>query len=359
MFISGDTGISPLFFLKKIDRDRSIEKPNKCLLFSHARGALIYYLNSIKRNENKRQILMPDYICDDLVRTVKSAGFEVEYYNITENLSPDKNNLMEKTTDKILAIIVVHYFGFFNDIDGIVDYCRQKGIYVIEDCAHVLFDSFDSVNRISRGDAAIFSLKKYFPIPDGGLLFAKDMKINAVSLERCKTKYAGLIKFFLKYILSRTIISPAKKYGDENYINESFEGIKRISSFSETILEDYIDIEYIKKRRQNNFFYYVDTLKKNDIGNKVEIMYSDLEESDAPYMFPIRLKKDNRLLISQLRGNGIPAISWPSLPEGIKNSSQHIAANNLHERVVLLPLHQDIDSRHINHIIYKLCKFVT
>lgn len=358
MFISGDTGISPLFLLKKIDRDRSIKGLNKCLLFSHARGALIHYLNSIKRNENKRQILMPDYICDDLVRAVKSAGFEVEYYNIAEDLSPDKNNLMEKTTDKILAIIVVHYFGFFNAIDGIVDYCRQKGIYVIEDCAHVLFDNLDSVNRIFGGDAAIFSLKKYFPIPDGGLLLAKNIEPDATSMERYKIKYAVLIKYFLKYILSRTIISPVRKYGAENYIDESFEGIKRISSFSETILEDYIDIDFIKNKRRSNFSYYVDTLKKIDIGSKVDIIYSDLKEFEAPYMFPIRLKKDNRLLISQLRENGIPAISWPSLPAGIKNSSQHIAANNLYERVVLLPLHQDVDSRHINHIIHKLCKFI-
>src|SRR4030067_2521892 len=110
MFISGDPGLPPFFCFRKYNYLKGLDN---CMLFSHARGALIFYLNKLKSNENRREVLLPDYICDDLVRAIKSADFEVTYYNIDVDLKPEEANILERITDKTLAILFVHYFGFF------------------------------------------------------------------------------------------------------------------------------------------------------------------------------------------------------------------------------------------------------
>lgn len=358
MFISGDPGLSPFFWFHKNHGIKGIEH---CLLFGHARGALNYYLKrlQLERGGERKEILLPDYICDDLVRAVRESGFTVTYYKIDDGLKADQGGVKERISDKTLAILFVHYFGFFSPIDDIVNLCRDKGISVIEDCAHVMFDNIASVGKSLKGDAAIFSLRKQFPIPDGGLLFVKDWKLEESILDRNKISSPVLVKYFIKYILSRITISPSREYGRENYIDETFHAIQGISAISESILKRHVDTESIRKRRRNNFIYYVKRFTETDIHNKIEILYDDLNESDIPYMFPLRLRHDgNKEVIKNLRRQGIPVISWPSLPEEVKKSSQYSFARSLQERIVLLPLHQDINNRHIDYSIQKLSQII-
>jgi len=358
MFISGDPGLSPFLWFHTNHGIKGIES---CLLFSHARGALNYYLKrlQLERGRERKEILLPDYICDDLVRAVREIGFTVTYYKINDGLKADQGGVKERITDKTLAILSVHYFGFFSPSDDIVNLCRDKGISVIEDCAHVMFDNVVCTGRSLRGDAAIFSLRKQFPLPDGGLLFVKDRKLEESILDRNKISPAVPVKYILKYVLSRITISPSRRYGRENYIDETFHAIQGISAISESILKRHVDTESIRKRRRNNFLYYVKRLTESGIHNKIEILFNDLKESDVPYMFPLRLRHDGNMeVIKNLRRQGIPAISWPSLPEEVKKSSQFSFARSLQERIVLLPLHQDINNRHIDYSIQKLSQVI-
>lgn len=358
MFISGDAGLSPFFWFHTNSGIKGIEN---CFIFSHARGALNYYLKRLhlERGGERKEILLPDYICDDLVRAVKEIGFTVTYYKINDGLKADQGDVKERITDKTLAILFVHYFGFFSPIDDIVSLCRDKGISVIEDCAHVMFDDIASAGKSLKGDAAIFSLRKQFPIPDGGLLFVKDRKMNEAIKDRNKINSPVLVKYFIKYILSRITVSPSRRYGRENYIDETFHSIQGISIISESILKAHVDTESIRERRRNNFSYYIKRLTETGIYNKIEILYNDLKESDVPYMFPFRLRHDgNKEVIKNLRRQGIPVISWPSLPEEVKKSSQYSFARSLQERIVLLPLHQDINNRHIDYSIQKLSQII-
>lgn len=357
MFISGNPGLSPFFWLNKDSGIRGIEH---CLLFSHARGALRCYLDRLRQEREGKewQILFPDYICSDLVRAAEAAAFTVNYYKINGNFEPDVEAVKEKITGKTLAVLVVHYFGFFSPVDDIVDLCSEKGIAVVEDCAHVLFDNLARTGEGLKGDASIFSLRKQFPIPDGGLLFVKDRKMKTGVLDRNKTGYPGLSKYFLKYVLSRTTVSPDRHYGRENYSAESFHGVKGISSISEAILKNYVGTELVKERRRSNFFYYVRRLTESGIHDKARILYHDLKESDVPYMFPLRLRHSNKELIMNLRRQGIPAISWPNLPEEVINSAQYAAAGVLQDRILLLPVHQDINNHHIDYVIHKLSQLI-
>jgi dTDP-4-amino-4,6-dideoxygalactose transaminase len=350
LFISGDAGLSLFSWLKK---GEGIQGGKHCLLFSHARGALLYFLNKLKCVKRGSEILLPDYICDELVSAIKSAGFDVTYYFVQEDLKPDTDDVIKKTSNKTLAVLVVHYFGFFSSPVNILRHCNQNDISVIDDCAHVLFYDHNTASRVFKGDAAIFSLKKQYPVPDGGLLLTRDMRTAPESFERYPATRMTLGKFLTKHILSSVTSSPARRYGAETYYDKSFDGVRNISSLSENILKRHVDADSIIKTRRDNFYYYVNVLRRLGTTNRIEILYSELSDFEVPYMFPVKVNGDNEVLIGTLRREGIPAISWPTLPAEVRESGQYKAAQELRKRIVLLPLHQDIGRDHIDHIVKK------
>ena len=350
MFISGDAGLSPFSLLKK---GEGIQGGEHCLLFSHARGALLYYLTKLKSVKKRSEVLLPDYICDDLVSAIKSAGFNVTYYLVQDDLGPDTGDVIKKASDKTLAVLVVHYFGFLSSSVNILRHLNHRDISLIDDCAHVLFHDDKTASRVFKGDAAIFSLKKQYPVPDGGLLLTRDLRLAPEGFERYPATRMNLGKFLTKHILGSVTLSPARRYGEETYYDKSFDGVRNISSVSENILTRHVDADSIIKTRRDNFYYYVNVLRRRGITDRIEILYSELRDFEVPYMFPVKFKGDNEELIGTLRREGIPAISWPTLPNEVRESGQYKAAQELRKRIVLLPLHQDIGRVHIDHIVKK------
>ncbi len=78
-----------------------------------------------------------------------------------------------KLLPKTKVAIVVHEHGYVRqDIKNYIDALRSKGIFIIEDCAHV-FGSIDGgFTPGTLGDVAIFSLPKVLPVRFGGVLLA-------------------------------------------------------------------------------------------------------------------------------------------------------------------------------------------
>jgi hypothetical protein len=87
-------------------------------------------------------------------------------------------------TDRTRAIVVIHEFGYPHpELGVLLAVARERGIPLIEDCAH----SFDS--RVadgplgSFGDYAIFSLPKVMPAERGGILVGPLEIANDVEAE--------------------------------------------------------------------------------------------------------------------------------------------------------------------------------
>lgn len=76
----------------------------------------------------------------------------------------------QKTTNTA-AILVNHEFGFvYREMDKILNY----KLPVIEDCAYAMFSSYKGIQAGTRGDFAIYSLAKMFPVQAGGLVWMKN-----------------------------------------------------------------------------------------------------------------------------------------------------------------------------------------
>ena len=100
---------------------------------------------------------------------------------------------------KTRAVFVIHEFGFPCPLKKISAYQKKK-LPIIEDCAYALGSRIEGAKVGVVGDYAIYSLPKYYPIPMGGLLIARQ---KLKSPDRARRLSASLQKIVLQ-TLSRS-----------------------------------------------------------------------------------------------------------------------------------------------------------
>lgn len=104
------------------------------------------------------------------------------FYRIHPDTSVDLDNIRQLLNEGARALMVTHYFGFPQDMAAIRQLCNEKGVILIEDCAHAFFGETNEQPIGTIGDYAIASASKFFPVYDGGLLASSDSSINDIKL---------------------------------------------------------------------------------------------------------------------------------------------------------------------------------
>ena len=61
--------------------------------------------------------------------------------------------------------MMIHYFGFPNEIKKFLNFKKQKKIFLIEDYCHGFNGKINNFELGKIGDFSFSSLKKYFPTP--------------------------------------------------------------------------------------------------------------------------------------------------------------------------------------------------
>ncbi len=108
------------------------------------------------------------------------------------DIEPDTFNISvesvkKKITRKTKAIIVVHYGGQSCDMDEIEELCRDRQVYIIEDCAHSLGSQYKDKMCGAMGITGCFSFypTKIITTAEGGMIVTKNEKIaNRIRLLR-------------------------------------------------------------------------------------------------------------------------------------------------------------------------------
>lgn len=137
------------------------------LLFATGREALLAVLRAKHIGEGD-EVIVQAYTCVVVPNAIQSAGALPVYADIDgDTLNLSRETVEALCTARTRAIIVQHTFGIPMDLQGIRTLCSERGIFLIEDCAHVLPD--DESSPIGRsGDATILS-------------FGRDKAISGVS----------------------------------------------------------------------------------------------------------------------------------------------------------------------------------
>lgn len=136
---------------------------------------------------------------------VKLAGGNVVFADCKkEDLCIGLEHIKKALTPKTKAVIVVHIGGHICfDIFEIQKFCKEKGIALIEDCAHAHGATYKgkSAGSFGVGGAYSFYATKTVPMGEGGLVVSSDKKVSdfvnryknygKVEFEPGKFKYPG------------------------------------------------------------------------------------------------------------------------------------------------------------------------
>lgn len=119
------------------------------------------------------EVLVPAFNCPSVVSPIEWAGARPVYYRVNRDLSVDFADVAQKVTNRSRALLVIHYFGFPQDMDAVMRIGRELDIAVVEDCAHSVFSTYNGVPVGSRGDFAIASAMKIYAATDGGYVVSR------------------------------------------------------------------------------------------------------------------------------------------------------------------------------------------
>jgi perosamine synthetase len=119
------------------------------------------------------EVLVPAFNCPAVVEPIEWIGARPIFYRVDHSLSIDLADVARRANSRSRALLVIHYFGFPQDMDAIVQLARELDLVVIEDCAHSMFSTMNDATVGSRGDFAIGSAMKVFASPDGGYVISR------------------------------------------------------------------------------------------------------------------------------------------------------------------------------------------
>lgn len=120
------------------------------------------------------EVLVPSYNCGSELDPLFHRGLRVIPYRILCSAEIDFDDLRRRATHRTRAVYVTHFFGFPQRLEPVLRFCRERQLFLIEDCAIALF-SYDSGGFLGRtGDVAIFSLRKTLPLSDGGAIIVNN-----------------------------------------------------------------------------------------------------------------------------------------------------------------------------------------
>lgn len=121
---------------------------------------------------------IPGYTCVVVPNALRFAGLKPVYCDIElDTYGVDVEDLRRKITPRTRVIILQHLYGLVSrDYEKILAVGRERGIPVIEDCAHATGAEYDGRKVGNRGDCAFYSSEqsKVFNTGQGGMAVTND-----------------------------------------------------------------------------------------------------------------------------------------------------------------------------------------
>lgn len=135
---------------------------------THAFGALAL---AFQGRETPLRFWFPDYFCNGALALLRQSGVGIAFYPVDLDLRPDWaacRAMAEGGPPDIF--VMVHYMGSRGDLETARAFCDEIGARLLEDATQLL-RPVDGIG--SFGDFVCFGPRKFFDLPDGGLLVVR------------------------------------------------------------------------------------------------------------------------------------------------------------------------------------------
>lgn len=278
------------------------------------------------------RVWMPKYICDAMLDPLKATKTEIVFYDLDSGLGVP-NDVQIEDSDWLLY---VNYFG--------VCAAQEDKLLKRFNPSQLIFDHSQAFFS-PPGDclATIYSPRKFFGVPDGGLLLTSldvmvPEEIDAGSVARCT------------HLLKRLDGTPEAGYQDYNNAEETFCDIqpRRQSLLTDRLLIS-IDYDACKQQRNANFNYIHDQF------NHLNELCFDTSRIDGPMCYPLLI--DDATIRERLLANRIfVPIYWTEVGRRVNPSSFE---RYLLDKCLPIPCDQRYMQEDMMHIIELVNNFFT
>lgn len=300
--------------------------------FSYGRHALYEALRVIGCAKGD-SVLLPAFICRDLLSAVNTAGASPVYYDVDRQLqlveSPDALPLAK-------AILAVNYFGFPQRLGPFQRYAARTGAVIIEDNAHGFLSRDEEGQALgTRGDIGIFSLRKTLMLPNGAAMVVNTLDKGYTIKPQIEIKQAGIsISFATKRFLKKSpwlinlrmiryltsIIRTARRITSGNRIAPSAPDAEfRLPKNAAPCIELQYFLGHLNAEqeisRRRELYRLLDSVMRQ---NGFEPVFASLPEHVVPYAYPF-YASDNQIGRAKgvLKKLDLEWFSWPELPEDV------------------------------------------
>lgn len=304
--MNNEQPIGGYFELELSKSNRTYHKSSYAL--NSCRNSLLLIIQTKKYNK----IYVPYYTCGVILDTLINNKIEIEYYHINKNF--EILDFIENKKNE--AILYTNYFGLKDEYIKKVSLEYEN---LIIDNAQAFFS--EPINELDT----IYSPRKFFGIPDGGLLITKT-KINLkkyqqdISYERCT------------HLLKRIELKPEEGYNDFIENDKTIDNlpIMRMSKISNLLLSQ-IDYENVKKTRQENFNFLHKKL------HKLNELVIEINQNNVPLIYPLLINGGSELKKTLIKNRIFVATYWLDVIDKVHEESfEHYLTNNL----IALPIDQ-------------------
>ena len=283
---------------------------------------------------------------------ITKSGLKVIFADIDDTLCLDPAFVEERITERTKAVMFVGMGGNIGHYYDIVKLCREKGLHLILDAAHLAGTRVNGIIPGSEADAVIYSFQavKNLPTADSGMLCFKDGESDSIAR---KKGWLGINKD--TFTRSTNTGNYKWRYNVE-YIGDKYHGNSIMAAIALVQLK-YLDRDNAYRRQLAK--WYRERLSKFPKQIKLVSIPENCESSC--HLFQI-LVADRDELILHLNRNGIaPGVHYvdnTNYPMYSYAGGSCERAAYVSEHVLSLPMHMNLTYEDVQLICDEILKYV-
>jgi len=183
---------------------------------SSGKAALSLILQALHDLSGREKVVLPGYTCFSVPSAVVRARLSVALCDVDPlSLDFDFVQLSQVADSNALCVLATHLLGIGVDVPKVVELCRQRGIFVVEDVAQAFGGERDGVPFGAMGDVSFLSFGrgKNITCGSGGAILTNDDRIAEVLAREYallpEMPLADMLKNWLEVAVTKVLLNPS------------------------------------------------------------------------------------------------------------------------------------------------------
>lgn len=318
------------------------------------RSALVLALRTLRIGPGDR-VLVPNYYCPTLVAPIEHVGAHPVFYPLDSQGLPDLPALENWPGPRAgrVAMFASHLFGVPADFLAVRAWCDERGIPLVEDCAHALFGAPADGRSDYLGDVIVASLPKFVHTIEGGVIAAR----GGLALDR---RLPGArLRHEAKAVFNAFELARAHRAAAPSGValvpdDRPAPAAVRTAALADPLLEPaalrrvermlvaFHDDARMVERRRAVFATMLESLASVA---GVRPLHAVLPAVAVPYVFPVLADAPDSAF-ARVRAAGLPVFRWDRYWPG-SDEDLVLPVHPWGDAVLQLPCHQDVLPQHV------------